>query len=79
MYKMQKLNVVRIAEDENARDKLISKGFVEIVESKETKRTSTTKKQVVIMDINEDQLKAITIIKNYLNVSNKEKWTDEYG
>lgn len=30
------------------------------------------------MDINEDQLKAITIIKNYLNVSNKEKWTDEY-
>lgn len=44
MYKMQKLNVVRIAEDENARDKLISKGFVEIVESKETKRASTTKK-----------------------------------
>ncbi|GEM_PF-2816542 len=32
MFKLQKINVVRIVEDEYAKAKLISQGFIEIIE-----------------------------------------------
>ncbi len=38
MYKLEKLNVVKIVATEHARDRLISQGFVEVKEEKEVKK-----------------------------------------
>lgn len=45
MFRLEKLNVVKLVATEHARDRLISQGFVEVKEEKEVKKNEEKPKK----------------------------------
>lgn len=64
MYTLKKLNVIKIVEEENQRDKLISKGFEEVLDKPKT-----------IQEMNVKELREIAKekgIEGYLDMKKEE-------